>query len=654
MRVGRGRPCASLLRAQLRAPRHREEAAPGAVSTDGCLRAVEPAKLSGCIPSWLAIDEQMPGILGYLADKILKSPLYSPFMNSKEVENHIMNYGRGLNSLRVRFTLLFLMQFSVFALVHFGTDMLFSNATWIEETLLTLLIFVPASILTYHMTGKLTRPIEQLKQSTEAIAKGNYDSEVNVDCQCEVGGLADSFRGMVDRLNDNVRKINKLAFEDSVTGLPNRAVLSSILDEHKALNGAVLFIDLDRFKLINDTLGHQAGDAVLEQVAQRILSQIPRDQIGDVHDLVNTSGQVQHNPLSGFHLFRFAGDEFVMLVGGDVDRDQLAGLARDIIASLEKPFEYRQNQIRISATVGISMVGQGSRGAQELVKFADIAMYAAKREGTGGFAFFDDEMRRHAEERARLESELGAALENHEFVMHYQPKIDAATGRHVGMEALVRWQHPRLGLLLPGRFMEVVESTNMVGALGQEVMRLVAGQIRQWRDQGYALPVSINVCPSQFLNPGFAQYALDFIRLFDLDPGGLELELTETVAMGDPESVRQQLDQFTHAGIRVSIDDFGTGYSNLTQLYRLPFNTLKLDRSLTRDLVNDERSRTIVAATIRMAHALGHDVIAEGVETEGQALILRQLGCDQFQGFHFAYPMSAEDLREWEGGRLAA
>ncbi|PLK68732.1 hypothetical protein C0V73_21980 [Rhizobium sp. TH135] len=554
--------------------------------------------------------------------------------------------GRGLNSLRVRFTLMIgtfcsIVAALVFYLLEAGSD--FTHTLTTLGYIKLVASIAAASGFTYYMTGRLTRPIQNLKASTEAIASGDYSAVVTVDCNCEVGGLAESFRKMVARLNDNVSKINTLAYEDGVTGLPNRAVLSEIIDRNPDLKGHVLFIDLDRFKQVNDLYGHQVGDTLLQMAATRMMV----DGLEITLDGMNrclTPESVNLESAGCRLLFRFAGDEFVVLVTGSAGDKDVTDIAQQIIRSLAEPFVIGERQVQIGASVGIAVLGDEAVDAADTLKYADMAMYEAKSRGRGTYAFFDDQMRDRATDRCELERDFLHAIANDEIIVHYQPKINLASNSVEGYEALVRWAHPTRGLLYPGSFLDVVGTGDGLERIGRKVMSIVATDIPKLRASGISCRVAVNVCPTQFADDEFADRLTDYVKSLGVAPSNFELEVTEAVAMLDVEKARKHLLALKSAGFKLSIDDFGMGFSNLAQLSKLPYDSLKIDRSLISDIVTNHDSRIIVSAIVSMAHGLGHTVVAEGVETATQLEILRLLGCDTLQGYYLGIPVPFIDL----------
>ena len=556
--------------------------------------------------------------------------------------------GQGLNSIRVRFTLMV----GIASLLIVGAALLFwPSANVGQGVMVPVLVLVAmagaSTALTWVMTGKLTGLIRNLKDSTDAIARGQYDAEVKVDCNCEIGGLADSFRQMVLRLNSNVDQINSLAYQDGITGLPNRTVLNEILNRIDGLKAVVMFIDLDHFKQVNDTLGHERGDQLLRLAAERIVEEGLGRSVLSMEECLTplTSGSFRSEKINNCRmLFRWAGDEFIATVGGMPDDATVARIASDIIKAIERPFQLDEHSVRIGASIGIARFGADTHDPGEIINFADLAMYESKNNGRGRYAFFNEDLRRQAIDRADLENALHSALEKDELRVHYQPRVTLQGGACKSVEALVRWQHPERGLLYPGVFIDIAEKSGLLDRIGREVLRIAAEDMKRWKREGIDRRVAINVCPSQFLNVGFSDQLLAYMDHLGISGDMLEVELTETIAMADPERAATHLYKLRAAGITIAIDDFGVGYSNLASLYSLPFDILKLDKSLIEAIDHDRKAQTIVAATIAMAHDLGHEVVAEGVESEHQAEILVIMGCDQVQGYHFARPMAADDL----------
>lgn len=419
-----------------------------------------------------------------------------------------------------------------------------------------------------------------------------------------------------------------LVHHDRLTGLPNRLgfidrleqVLARARQEQRSV--AVLFLDLDRFQIINDTLGHDAGDQLLKLVTQRL---IPNLRPGDT-------------------LARLGGDEFTLILPGIELADEAALLSQRLLEAFGDPFELGERELFTSASIGITLFPADATDIGGLLKSADTALGHAKRSGRNRYAFFTAEMNARAIERLALENELRRALERNELVVHYQPQIDLRTGRITGVEALLRWQHPRLGLVSPSSFVPLAEETGLIVALGEWVLRTACHQARAWHARGHAgLRVAINLSARQMVQTILPSLHTALLET-GIDPHCVELELTESLLMEDNPASLQALRELQALGISFSIDDFGTGYSNLGYLKQLPIDTLKIDRSFVRDVMRDPDDAAIARAIIAMAHGLGIRVIAEGVETRAQLDFLIANQCDAFQGFLFSAALPAELL----------
>ena len=518
-------------------------------------------------------------------------------------------------------------------------------------------IILPAAV-TYVAANKLATAIRALRRSTEAIIAGDNNSPVDVDCACEVGGLADSFRAMIGRLNNNILRMNVLAYSDPVTGLANRAVVSHLLGLIAKMRGtancrgAMLFIDLDGFKRVNDTLGHEAGDELLRQVSERIITDALGLTRDDIDNCTTTFGELCQTCPEKIVFARFAGDEFVMLLPGDQD-SRLFEHADNILKSVSAPFSIYGNEIRISASIGIARVPLDTEDPEQLLSYADIAMYAAKEAGRNQYRFFDTSLKEVAIERSQIEADLRKAIEQDALMLNYQPKVDAETLELTGVEALVRWKHPQRGMIAPSRFIAIAEQSGLMPALGSSILRMAARQARQWVDEGTPTRIAVNVSAVQFERPVFVTEVLAILQEHQVDPKLLEIEVTESMVMSDFIAAKQRMDQLVSAGVRISIDDFGTGYSNLSQLSHLPFSILKIDKSLIDGLESSSKSQSIVTAIVYMAHALGHEIVAEGIESVSQYEFLKTLDCDKMQGYLFGHPMLAEQLRDWRHSHAA-
>jgi predicted signal transduction protein with EAL and GGDEF domain len=565
-------------------------------------------------------------------------------------------HGRGLNSIRWRFALasavLTLIGITVRELV-IGHDLHFDGQDL--ATLLALVLVI--STITFWMASRLTGLIDSLRRSTEALAAGDFDTPVDVDCACEVGGLADSFRKMTSRLNANILRMNTLAFTDPITGLPNRSVVTHLLEfalapaQRVNFRAAIVFIDLDGFKRINDTFGHDGGDELLRQASQRILERGLGRTAQTIDTCMDPFGQPCERLPEDIVFARFAGDEFVAILPGMTDRERLAEIGESVLRSLDEAFRIKGQDVTVGASLGIAVAPDDTSSAAELLTFADLAMYSSKQAGKARCMFFDQRIRDAIVERSQIEADLRLALQRDELLLHFQPKVDAQTLALNGVEALVRWQHPRRGLLAPGAFNDVAEQVGLMSALGQRVLQLATAQCRAWLDSGLRQPVAVNVSPTQFGDPGFVDGVLATLRQADVPPELLSIEITESMAMADFEVTVGRLSQLRQAGVRIAVDDFGIGFSNLSQLSRLPLDELKIDRSLVMQVGLDAKSEAIIRAIVGMTHALGYKTIAEGIETQAQRRFLAQLQCETLQGYLFARPMDAKQLAHWQATR---
>jgi diguanylate cyclase (GGDEF)-like protein/PAS domain S-box-containing protein len=424
-------------------------------------------------------------------------------------------------------------------------------------------------------------------------------------------------------------EMSHIAQHDTLTNLPNRTLLQDRLTQAIATASrndsriAVLFLDLDGFKHINDSLGHGTGDRLLQSVARRLLA------------AVRTSDTV----------CRMGGDEFVILLS-EVSHAGDAGVkAGKLLSALSAPFEMEQNTLRVTASVGVSTYPEDGQSAELLIRNADLAMYQAKEKGRSNYQFFEKGMNVRAVERQSIEEDLRFALERNEFVVHYQPKIDLKTGGITGVEALVRWRHPKRGLVGPLRFISVAEDCGLILLIGKWVLRESCRQAKAWQDAGLPpIEVAVNVSSVEFRNDDFPEGVATILRETGLEPCYLELELTESVLMQHAEFSVPLLKKLKAMGVRLAIDDFGTGYSSLSYLRQFPIDTLKVDQSFIHEINAETDEATIISAVINMGCRLKHRVIAEGVETAEQLAFLRAHGCDEGQGYYFGRPMPATQI----------
>ena len=426
-------------------------------------------------------------------------------------------------------------------------------------------------------------------------------------------------------------QIHYLAHYDPLTNLPNRVLLRDRLRQdlaHAERNRwmvGVIFLDLDRFKLINDSLGHHAGDRLLQTVAARL------------------KGCVRH----GDTVSRQGGDEFVIVVSEVRDAEGLNAIADKLLAAVAESYDIHDQEVNITTSIGISLYPRDGDDADSLLKNADMAMYQAKAAGGNDCQFFSSDMNERTRERLSLENSLRHALERDEFYLVYQPQVDLNTGKLFGMEALLRWKHPQLGDVPPMKFIPLAEETGLILSIGEWVLRSACAQLQEWRRQGFeGLRMSVNLSARQLLQKRLATRVGDILNDTGLSASLLDLELTESMLMENMQENIATLQALRQMGVAISIDDFGTGYSSLAYLQRLPIETLKIDRSFVRDIVARDSDAPIALAVIALAHSLGHNVIAEGVETEAQLDFMRDHGCEAMQGYYFSKPLSAESFTE--------
>jgi diguanylate cyclase (GGDEF)-like protein/PAS domain S-box-containing protein len=443
------------------------------------------------------------------------------------------------------------------------------------------------------------------------------------------------FRDVTERMQAELL-LRHHALHDALTGLPNRRLLHEQLDTplgalaDDASPPALIILDLDGFKGVNDALGHQAGDALLQQLARRM------------EGVVRDSDTVA----------RLGGDEFAILVRGtEATSAGMSTLAQQVLKVVEEPFLLSGSRVSLGASLGVALAEFGM-DSNTLLRRADVAMYVAKR-GNYGFAMYSPADEDRSPDRLVLASELRAAIEQNQLVLYYQPKLDLKTEALTGVEALVRWQHPQRGLVPPDEFIGLAEHTGLIEPLSRWVIETALRQCRVWLSEGLSLPIAINLSARSLHDPTLPETLTDLLRMHGLGPELLKVEITESSLMTDPAQAMEVVRRLSLAGIQVSIDDFGTGYSSLSRLRRFSVHELKIDRSFVEHVATDQHDLAIVRSIIDLAHGLGLQAVAEGIEDQASWDLLAELGCDEAQGYHMSRPVSAADLATWQSTRTA-
>lgn len=505
------------------------------------------------------------------------------------------------------------------------------NKQMVNNLVISIIVLTIVVLISYMLAGYIVRPINRILEKVNEIAEGNFGAQVLIKRRDELGMLSKRVNAMslnllnyTDELKKKNAEIQQHAYYDFLTGLPNlrlfnkKAISLAKLPEKKPIT--VLFLDLDRFKFINDMLGHSAGDFILKAVSRRV------------------SALLQE----GETMARIGGDEFILLLP-NTGREAANKLAQTILKELEKPFIYEGNELFITSSIGLSMYPADCTSIENIIKNADIAMYRAKEQGRNNHQFYTSDMNEIVQRRVILERGMRHALEHNEFSLFYQPKVDIKTGKVKGNEALIRWFHPELGMVSPLEFIPLAEETGLIVQIGEWVLRNACKQTRDWQQAGFSdISVSINLSSRQFRQINLVDVVQDVLEETGIDPQYLELEITESVAMYNEDYVIAKLHALKNLGIKIAVDDFGTGYSSLSYLKKFPFHTLKIDKSFVKDIDDDSDDNKIISTIIAMAHNLKVKVIAEGVETKEQLEFLQQQNCNEVQGYFFSKPLSVE------------
>ena len=487
-------------------------------------------------------------------------------------------------------------------------------------------------------------------------------AERHVHAKAEVyfapDGRARGMRGTLQDVTERrlaEQRIHSLAYYDSLTGLPNRLMFRDQLDRaiarclREGQQLAVMFLDLDNFKRVNDTLGHSVGDQLLASVAERIADCVRGNEMvsRDARNVLAEHAASAAQQGSATRVGRLGGDEFTLFLDDVGEPQNAAKVARRILTELARPFVLGQHELVVSASIGIAVCPTDGKEVELLLGNADVAMYHAKEQGRNNYQFYSRAMNAEAFQKLSLESNLRKALEREQFVVHYQPVVDVARGAVVGAEALIRWQHPDLGLVSPLEFVPLAEETGLISPITEWVLKQACRDAAAWQHIGaQPLKVSVNLSGANIRQGTISQAVARALAQSGLDPRNLKLELTESVLMRDVEPTLVVLEQLNALGVELAADDFGTGYSSFNYLRRFPLRTLKIDRSFMHDIPGRQDAATIVRAIIAMGHSLKLNVVAEGVETHAQLEYLNELGCDEYQGYLFSAAISAAEFEE--------
>ena len=518
-------------------------------------------------------------------------------------------------------------------------DRLLADRRTATIQLAALQVLLSVLVLMAVLYRRLLAPIARLKQQASEIASRADVAPVRWDRRDELGQLGEHLNEvhaqidtLFEQLETQTAELEQLALHDALTGLPNRTLFSELVHAATARASrdgsrlALLFIDIDRFKTVNDTLGHAAGDALLVTLAQRMRNSL---RAADV-------------------VCRHSGDEFTVLLHDATQVDSVVTTVDRLLQEMERPVQINTREVSVSASIGVALFPDDATDPATLVRHADIAMYAAKKLGRARHSFFRAEFNSQLQATQQLEAELQHALTHDEFVLHYQPQVDAATGELLGCEALIRWMHPQRGMVPPLEFIGAAEECGLISDLGAWTIRTACAQIAQWKAAGVAFgTVAVNVSALEFRSHRLLDTLTAALAEFGVLAHELEVELTESVLMTDTASTQRIIDGIHQLGLPLAVDDFGTGYSSLAYLKQLRPSKIKIDRSFITDLPGSDDDRVLVGAIVQLAHALGVRVVAEGVETDAQREFLVSIGCGILQGYLLSRPQSIRGFEEF-------
>lgn len=501
-----------------------------------------------------------------------------------------------------------------------------ANMIFIISAIVSIIMFF---IVSFLRANSMSRLFEKFDKQTQAIANGSSSDKIKIDSFSEFSNLEEKFNLMIEKLQSREQKLKWIAYNDTLTGLKNRSYLLNhlehLLDGNK--NVGIIYFDLDNFKTINDTYGHSYGDMLLGEVSKR-LNYINKDS---------------------YIIARIGGDEFVVINSYMVDIGEMVEFSNDILKALEKPFIFEDNQLFVGASIGISAYPKDAQTVEELLKCADMAMYFAKENGKNKWQMFDSKMKETVERNLNIERYLRQAIDRREFSLTYQPQYHTVTNKMRGFEVLLRWNNEELGgNVEPVEFIRIAEGCGFINEIGEWVMRSACEKLEYlWNNYFDDFIISVNISAMQLMQHNFIDLVESIISQYSILPEMLEFEITESVFIESYDQARKNLEKIKKMGIKISLDDFGTGYSSLSYLNNLPIDSLKIDRTFVSDVSKGIFKETMLESIIILAHKLGLDVIAEGVETRDQLFSVRKFNCDFAQGFHFSEPIRESDLDDY-------
>ncbi len=505
-------------------------------------------------------------------------------------------------------------------------------------------------IMSTAVAGRVTKPLGQLISVTEAASRGELEHDIRLRTNDEIEQMAGALNRLLTALRASLNHINHLAYRDKLTGLANRAWLTEYLAKvsvdvrTQGTRAAILFLDLDRFKQVNDTLGHSVGDELLKGFADRL-----KEAVGScgwkIIDTPGSPGRLRETGPREAAIARLGGDEFTVVLFGDAPESAAEMIAADILDRLDVPFPIGPHALRSSTSIGLAFMPEHASVPRDVMKRADDAMYRAKQAGRGTYRVFDASMNAAEIDRDQIRRDLRTALAEDQFEVFFQPQFEVATERLVGAEALIRWLHPRLGMLQPGDFLPVARTVGLMPDIGRIVLAKALRLAMEWpSSDGCALRLALNLSTEELTERPFMDFLLEEIGQSDIDPARLEIEVSESAAMHDSAEAVRGFALLRRSGVRLAVDNFGTGYSNLARLKALDFDRLKIDRSLLAGVGIDRDAEALVGSILHIAAALGLEVVGEGIEDLEQLAFLKKAGCQIAQGYSLGRPMAASSF----------